>query len=84
MTDTNYEYGLTDEAFDRAEQAGRIHELERRIDAADDPNAAKAAEIASLEQQLAEAQARQGTASTDANALEGEAIGREIRRIQGF
>ncbi len=81
MTDSNYEYGLTDEAFDRAEQAGRIQELDRRIEAADDP---KAAEIASLERQIAEAQARQGTASTDANALEGEAIGREIRRIQGF
>lgn len=81
MTNDNYyDGGLTDEAFDRAEQAGRIYELEERIDA-DDP---QAAEIARLKQQLAEAQARQDATNTEANIIEGEAIGRELRRIQGF
>lgn len=83
MTDSSnyYEGGLTDEAFDRAEQAGRIHELERRIEGTDGP---QAAEIADLERQFAEAQARQASSNSDADAAEGEAIGRELRRIQGF
>ena len=78
MTDKNfYEGGLTDEAFDRAEQAGRIHDLEERIASANDPAAAKAREIADLQRQLADATARQQGDRADADATEGEAIARQ-------